>query len=224
MPSPPISIPPFSTVPAPGSGILSPWAQEISAYIAGRSLPYYATTVARDDPTTGLSGAHRRTGSCCIVGTAAGTGTALPRVYLWDGTAWQPIASWGSTGRIGFELTRTQSIAHNTYTDLTSWTESYDPDGFYPGSGTTATVPAGLGGVYLLTAHGLWATAAGVSGGTLVVNGAAFAGGESSPSAAWNAIAVAALAAGATLRAQVFHNSGAANNVTARMTMHRLSP
>jgi hypothetical protein len=120
-------------------------------------------------------------------------------------------------------LTRTQSIAHNTYVDVTDYTESYDPDGFYPGSGTTVTLPAALGGVYIISFSGLWAAASGVSGGSLVVNGAGFAGAHSAPMATFSAAVVVALAGGATVRGQVYHNVGVATNVSARLCLQRIA-
>jgi hypothetical protein len=229
MASPPITIAPFTNVPAPGSAIQSAWAQDITNYVAGRVLPYYATTTARDDPSTGLVGAARRVGSACIVGTATGTTTGMPRVYTWDGSTWQLQSWWaggsGGATRPGVELSLAGPISNVTNTDLTSWTEVRDPDGWYPGAGTTLTVPAGMGGLYAVTFSGIWSTIPGTSsGGSLVVNGTGVAGCASSPQYTFAATYVAPLAAGATIRAQVYQNSGGNCTCTMRLNVARFGP
>jgi hypothetical protein len=225
MASPPISIPPFTNVPAPGSAISSPWAQDLTNYVAGRVLPYYANTSDRDNPTTGLVGAARRIGSACIVGTAAGTGTAMPRWYVWDGTTWQLMGWWAGAGRPGFDLTLAGPISNATTTDLNNWTEVRDLDNWYPGSGTTMTVPAGHAGVYLIEFAGVWSTSPGTtSGGSLVIGGTGAAGAATSPMLTFGAVALRSLAVGDTIRAQVHQTSGANCTCTMRLNCQRFGP
>lgn len=53
----------------------------------------------------------------------------------------------------GCTLTRStnQTLAGASTTDVTFTTEVADPDGFFPGSGSTVTIPASTGGVYCIS-------------------------------------------------------------------------
>lgn len=228
MAAPPITIAPFTNVPAPGSPIASAWAQDITTAVAGRVLPYFATITARDDPSTGLVGAARRIGSACIVGTAAGTTTAMPRIYIWNGTAWDPWGWWGITGRIGFILTRVaMAMPSLAGTDITGYTETHDPDNWYTGAAATVTVPSGMAGLYEVTANFQWssstlgpAVAASVS-----VNGAAYAGnGAPSTYGVHTVHFIRPMVVGDTMKCAGYQDSGSARTVTVTWSAFRLAP
>lgn len=77
--------------------------------------------------------------------------TDTGKVRLWTGAGWAVITgrTGGSWRRVAF-----QSIPNTTPTAISWDTEDADTDGFLSPSSTTATIPAGLGGVYAVTAFG----------------------------------------------------------------------
>lgn len=79
--APPITIGPFTNVPAPGSPIRSDWPQDISTYVAN-NLGVYATQAAMDAaaPPNGALALRSDTGV----------------VYMRFGGAWQPLYAMGS--------------------------------------------------------------------------------------------------------------------------------
>lgn len=100
--------------------------------------------------------------------------TDTNRLSNYDGAAWQRIAHNATVGRTGgvwsIASGAQQSIANSTTTSL-SWTvEAADSDSFLTIPGTTLTVPAGLGGMYMVSASVRWATdptGGAVSGGAV---------------------------------------------------------
>lgn len=182
---------------------------------------YCTSTTTRDAIPT----AQRQLGMIATCGTVAGTGAAMPRTYLWDGAAWVLMGHWGATGRIGCELSRTQSIANSTFTDVSTYTEVHDPDGWYSGTGTSMTVPAGFAGLYVVSLAVFWGAGPGTSSGaSLVINAASFSGALSSPMATSCGPWTGVLAAGTPIRAQVIQNSGGAINATVRLAAWRIGP
>jgi len=121
---------------------------------------------------------------------------------------------------------QTQSLANNTDTALAFDTEEVNVGGVHSGANNTRfTVPAGQGGVYLITASCLFqpASATGqriikaLKNGTTTINGGGFFVG--SPSATYNASAIfctlVVLVAGDYIEFIVNQNSGAGGNVGA---------
>jgi len=79
--------------------------------------------------------------------------TDKDRVAIFNGSAYVRTGWWSSAGRTGCRLTRAsnQNIPNSGDTAILWDTEASDSDNFYPGSGGTITIPAGLGGLYLAT-------------------------------------------------------------------------
>lgn len=128
-----------------------------------------------------------------------------------------------------------QSIPNATTTDVSWDTEDSDVSGFIVAPGTTLTVPAGCGGVYLMSATVTWASAPGsslismreVSGPVAYLWGTGATpnayGVCSSPATTMVWSNVCALGVGASFKLQVVQSSGAAVNATVSFTLKRLS-
>jgi hypothetical protein len=84
------------------------------------------------------------------------------RLNHWDGAAWQRGANWSAAGRTWVTKTlNTGSVGDGTVPEL-SWTGGTDADGFYTGwtgSVYNFTVPAGLGGLYVISCRIQWVDA-----------------------------------------------------------------
>ena len=68
------------------------------------------------------------------------------RTWRYSGSAWQPVK--GSFCCIASAST---SIGAGVTTGISGFAEAEDTDNFYPGSGSTFTIPAGLGGKYTVS-------------------------------------------------------------------------
>lgn len=167
----------------------------------------FATVIARDaaitSPEEGMV--------CCVTGT--------DRYYGYSGSAWVVIGWSSSAGRPGVVLTdAAQSISNTTVTDITWGTEVSDVDGWTSGASATLTVPTGWGGWYGISYSGVWSAGPGTSQGVqCLVNGAAAYGYNGS--SLWSPATLSftrALAAGDTLKFQVYQSSGGAINVVSR--------
>lgn len=80
--------------------------------------------------------------------------TDTDRFLAYSGTAWIRQGWAATAGRTGVRLRRAavQSIP-DAATTAVSWdTEDYDSDGFITVPATTITIPAGLGGIYTISA------------------------------------------------------------------------
>lgn len=102
-------------------------------------------------------------------------------------------------------------VVTNAGTAIQWDTEDYDSDGFFTPPGVNLTVPTGLGGVFDLHAHCVWANHVATSDGiALLVNGQ-YVGTESGANV-FNVSSVDAvgipISAGQTISALVFQNSG----------------
>lgn len=121
-----------------------------------------------------------RTRAYALGGVAACSSTTMPnpaseglvaavlnkdRLEMHDGAAWQRGPNWAAAGRTGVRLRRVavQNIGSGASANLSWDTEDFDSDGFIAVPSTTITIPAGLGGLYSLTARS--AASAGLSGG-----------------------------------------------------------
>lgn len=147
------------------------------------------------------------------------------RFEMYDGSAWQRGENWAAAGRTGCSLLRSavQSIPNNTTTDISFDTESFDSDGFITVTATTATIPAGLGGLYDITAQVEFAASGTYDSAVNVV-----AGGVQYPQVGANLFARQAiglpavpLAAGATVKVQAHQVSGGALNAQAILHLYR---
>jgi len=129
--NPPITVGELVDVPAPGSPISSPWAQEVSNRIVHRFVNKAAL-----DAWAAAAGSY---------GTTLDTG----RLYERIGTAWVLVGA----GRIGFGgLQPGQSWAVGQTFSMSWPQKQWDSDNFNAG-GAPVTVPAGLDGLYLVSAY-----------------------------------------------------------------------
>jgi hypothetical protein len=89
--------------------------------------------------------------------------TSDNRLYVGDGGASQRIGHWASDGRTGGLWTVTsQALAGLGAVDISWDAETTDSDGFLTTPGTTLTVPAGLGGIYVAQAQLTWSGTPGI--------------------------------------------------------------
>lgn len=163
MANPPITIGPFTNVPAPGSAIASAWAQDISRYVSRRC-------------GVGVSQANQN--------FAAGAEAA----FAWN-------------------------------------TEVYDTDAFHVAGSTDIVIPAGLGGLYVVT---LFATATGAVPSQVQVR-IRIAGNDRpgyipSGSQALVMTWTGVLAPGNVVQGRWWQGNGGANFTNASMEVNRLLP
>lgn len=151
--------------------------------------------------------------------------TTNNQLEIYDGSAWQRVAWYGTAGRCGGSWSRSTNLSVNdsTTTDLTFTTEATDTDGFLTPTSQTLTIPAGLGGIYVVDLTYTWF--AGPNQGVTFaykngsVHHALFHGGNATVGAS----TVMVLAAADTVKFGVFQNSGGALNVTnATLNFYRI--
>lgn len=140
--------------------------------------------------------------------------TDTDRLAHYDGSAWIRTGWYSSTGRTGgvWRRVAAQSIPNSAVTAIQWDTEDSDSDGFLTPTASTLTVPAGLGGLYAISAseaglgngYDIQITAGGKSYQGKITN---FGGGGLG--------IVKSLAATDTISVSVFQNSGGPLNVTA---------
>jgi len=167
--------------------------------------------------------------------------TDTDRLLVYDGAAWQRRGWYSSAGRTGTSLRRAanQSITTNTQTQVSFDTEDADTDGFIAVTGTTITIPAGLGGLYGIAGHLYWASSPGtshvvflsvaplgVANSSYTVTGATGSNSSGIPafSSTWQTGVsfFGPLAATDTVQLWAYQNSGGSINVTAKLTCYRM--
>lgn len=163
--------------------------------------------------------------------------TDTDRLMVYSGTAWVRIAQGTTSGRTGCRLRRAanQSISTNTKTNISWDTEDVDTDGFISVSSTTITIPAGLGGLYSITANVHSADAFGTAAAMYIYcAGSAVQIVTTGSSANDNgfpivssrnyigAATVLPLDAGDTCVVGFYQNTGVSMNVQARLSMYRI--
>lgn len=171
------------------------------------------------------------------------TGSAWVDVLTLDGTNSAAMTGTLSAGtfvnsvRYGCTIRRAavQSMASSSITIISWDTEDVDSSGYFPGSGTTVTVPAGLGGLYAISVSLASGTKL-ASSAMLTIVAAGSANQVMTASAGSNEDGFPLIAgsywignsgyfllnAGDTVQARYFQSSGAAYNVTGRLTMYRV--
>jgi hypothetical protein len=164
--------------------------------------------------------------------------TASDRLEIYDGAAWQRGPHWASGGRTCARLRRAanQSVATATTTDISWDTEDQDTDGFITAPGTTLTVPANLGGLYLANAivsypsdpgssTALWIvwTIGGVQWITTTEEGSANRATDGGGRYFVGATGTEYLSAGDTVKVSVRQSSGGSLNATGRFHLTRLA-
>lgn len=122
--------------------------------------------------------------------------------------------------RIGVEVKRNAAltVADAIATLVPFDTEISDSDGYFTPTSTAITVPAGLGGVYLISVEGIIPSGTLWTSFTLKINGAATAYPSGDMTAATSALGgitrLAVLAAGNTVTLEVLQNSGSTRTIT----------
>lgn len=76
------------------------------------------------------------------------------RQRFWDGTNW--VITAGNMPNVHLERQSALSVVTAIATDVPLTTEILDGDGFHAGTNAFVTVPAGLGGDYLIMAYGTY--------------------------------------------------------------------
>lgn len=131
------------------------------------------------------------------------------------------------TAAIGVRLRRAanQSIPNNSPTVVSFDTEDEDTSGYFPGTGTTITIPAGKAGIYAVSFKG---TYAGSSMGNRwffdVKNGSEnyrLNGSSAGEDTVAGSVTIR-LAAAATITVDAYQASGGAKDLTARIELWRV--
>lgn len=163
--------------------------------------------------------------------------TDTDRLMVYSGTAWVRIAQGTTAGRTGVTLRRAanQSISTDSKTNISWDTEDVDTDGFISVSSTTITIPAGLGGLYSITANVHSASSLGASAAMYIYcAGSAVQIVTTGSSANDNGFPVVSarayiglatvlpLAAGDACVVGFYQNTGLSINVQARLSMYRI--
>lgn len=143
--------------------------------------------------------------------------------------AFATVKAWLTdlTTRVGLKARKaaTQSVPDATLTAISFDTEDEDTDGFITVPSATVTVPAGKGGIYVVTVEVFVAAVTTgqvtirTSTGTTNNHNFQYTGPNQNPAAT----IVQSLVAGNTLTVLVQQNSGGAANVTARLEMYRVA-
>jgi hypothetical protein len=190
-----------------------PLATEWDDYVSKQTVMVFASTAARDTALATVA----REGMLCYI-------TADEQFYARNATGWVRAAWSAANGRTGFSLTgNTQSIPNTTLTTVTFHTEVYDSDGFIAVTATTATVPSGLDGLYVITGKANLTTP--TNGAVeIVAGGITYDFPFTAPSSAPTATVIAPLSAAHTIHLSVYQAVGAAQNVNVRLDAYRMGP
>jgi hypothetical protein len=152
--------------------------------------------------------------------------TDTQRELIWNGTSWVRMGGTINTARSGFIIRRNtnQSIASGATNLISFDLEDFDSDGYITVTSTTVTIPAGLGGVYGITAR--VQASAGMSGGgtaSIRINGVAdFPFFATAGNGLMAASIVHEIAAAGTLELVVYNGHSGSLNFTATFRAFRL--
>jgi len=91
-------------------------------------------------------------------------------IYRSSDATWQRISQSATTGRTGCTVSRAanQTLPFQTLTNISFDTESVDTDGFITVPSTSITIPAGLGGLYMIAGWVQGQNSLGTSGATTI--------------------------------------------------------
>lgn len=142
-----------------------------------------------------------------------------------DGTSASPLSATGlvAEDRLRVRRAAVQSIP-DSVTTVISWDiEDVDTDGFISVPSSTITIPVGLGGIYSVSAFGLFASADADSYFmSLIIAGRSWL--YKGAFGVVSACVTVTISAGDTIITNVFQDTAGAKDVTARLEMYRLSP
>ena len=149
--------------------------------------------------------------------------TSDDRLYVGDGGASQRIGHYSATGRTGGVWTvAAQAFVDEVAVDISWDTEVSDSDGFLTPPGTTLTVPAGLGGIYLVQGSFTW-TGVAAAGSVWITMGsysATVEAGQASLTTS-SALAIFPVAAAQTIKLTAY-NSWGAGTLAGTLFVHRI--
>jgi hypothetical protein len=210
--NPPITVGSLANVPAPGSPISSPWAQDVSNRIFHR----FAGKVALD-AWTPAEGARAYT-------------VDQGRDWIRVAGGWQSINNYLSNGRTGVILIDSpQTFNTGVAADIT-WTaaEIQDVDNWATVGVATLTVPAGRTGRYLISYSGAWTGGAPGAAPSVVLldNGVQVADVPVSPGTflyAHQLTILRTLAGGDTLKLSAYQNGAGNRDLTSRLEITMLA-
>ena len=198
---------------------LKVWNGSAYEYVDGRPGPTGPTGPTGPAGATGATGptgagATGPTGPTGATGPAGATGPTGP-----SGTS---VLSH----RLVIRRAANQSINSNTPTDISFDTEDTDTDGMFAPTATTVTLPTGSAGIWSITALVIIASSTFGSGRNFIditagANVHRHPIGQTTEDRGGNSIIVS-LADADTVKVTVYHEAGAARNVTARLEMYRL--
>jgi hypothetical protein len=147
--------------------------------------------------------------------------------------AGERVRASDTPGRVGCTLRRAanQSIPNAAATAISWDTEDEDTHGFAAVTTSTVTIPAGLGGIYVVTAHVICPGIATTSGPAVIIDPTTSLTGVPADYLMpldgtrdrGTITAVIPLEAGDTFNVQVFHATGAAVNFTASLHCYRMA-
>jgi hypothetical protein len=152
--------------------------------------------------------------------------TATDRLLVYNSTTAIRVAATASAGRTGVHITRTaaQSIPNNTDTDISWDAETLDTDSFFAATSTTAaTVPAGLGGLYVYQFQVTYASDPGTHGAHIDIGGTKryLPLGRDVNAAIYHWSGQLDLAAADAVKFGILHNNGGSINATASLRLFR---
>lgn len=152
-------------------------------------------------------------------------GAAMPGTYvqvMTDGS----IAFLVPPGRAGGSWSRTsgQSVGSGSQTTITWTTEGLDTHGFLTPTSGTVTIPAGMGGLYAITAQLVTYFISGRCYAQITAAGRIYRTPFTSPGEDLVSVsATVPLAAGDTISVAVFHTSGSTITWTGALDVYRIS-
>lgn len=170
-----------------------------------------------------LDGTKAMTGNLASPGTDPASANEYARKAYVDAGDLAPL-------RVGVSATRaSQSVANTTTATITFDAEAWDTDGFFAPSSTTITVPAGRAGLYVVGAFGsipgFVAFRAAVLLNGVIIFTTSNAGDPQTAPVITQVVGtrLMPLAVADALTMQVWHQTGGAANVTAALSLARLS-
>lgn len=189
-----------------------PTATQFDTFLQEQTVMVFASAAARDAALATV----KAEGMVCHVLDES-------RQYTYDGAAWQRTGWWAATGRTGVSAIRSavQSIPSGTTTAILWDSETGDSDGFLLPTSSTVTIPAGLGGLYAITAR----VVAGVTltGVEIAAGGIAYSTGVSNAIGTTHAYSLTMpLAAADTIQFSVRQSSGSPRDMTGAMFVYRV--
>lgn len=154
--------------------------------------------------------------------------TDTDRFLIYNGTSWIRVGTISSAGWTGCQVSRValQSIPSTTATAIAWDTQvTSDPDNFIVPTSATLTIPAGLGGLYMITVATNWSAGVGSLGAyvTIEVPAQAIIFHMGANATTGGASAVWILGAGNVVTSNVYHSAAGSISMTGQLQLWRIS-